>query len=71
MTRVENLGGGRRLVIPNDPKRKPYEVTVTHVMADGSVRDSVEGYVVPYNEITAPAYDLAVTIAYEKMKGLR
>ena len=31
-------------------------VTVTHVMADGTVRDSVKGYEIPFNETTYPLY---------------
>lgn len=32
-------------------------------MADGSVRDSVDGYYVPVNETTKVAYQLLVTMA--------
>ena len=30
--------------------------TITHIMADGSPRDSVEGYEIPYNENTEHIY---------------
>lgn len=29
---------------------------ITHIMADGTIRDSIEGYVIPYNENTAHIY---------------
>lgn len=38
--------------------KPPVEHKITHIMADGSVRDSIEGYVVPYNEHTAIVYEL-------------
>lgn len=42
-----------------EPKPKPkFKGKITHIMADGSVRDSIEGYVVPYNEHTAICYEL-------------
>lgn len=31
---------------------------ITHIMADGTVRDSVEGYPVPYNATTANSYHI-------------
>jgi len=31
---------------------------ITHIMADGSVRDSIEGYEVPVNDQTKGAYML-------------
>lgn len=31
---------------------------ITHVMADGTVRDSIEGYPVPYNSTTANSYHI-------------
>lgn len=34
------------------------EIKITHVMADGTVRDSIEGYEVPVNEQTENAYRL-------------
>lgn len=41
------------------PKSK---VKITHIMADGTRRDSVKGYPVPYNEKTAVAYDILVNM---------
>lgn len=38
---------------------------VIHVMADGTKRDSIDGYVVKFNEITEKAYKL---LAEEKSK---
>lgn len=34
------------------------EIKIIHKMADGSIRDSIDGYVVPYNEITAGSYHI-------------
>lgn len=31
-------------------------VTITHIMADGTVRDSIDGLVIPLTEATKPAY---------------
>lgn len=42
-------------------KLKPqpeFKGKITHIMADGSVRDSIEGYVIPYNQQTAIVYEL-------------
>lgn len=37
-----------------------WEPKITHIMADGTVRDSVEGYEVPFNDQTEVAYRLLV-----------
>ncbi|MEM1483903.1 hypothetical protein V6615_03370 [Oscillospiraceae bacterium PP1C4] len=42
---------------PKKPKLHP-NVKITHVMADGTIRDSVEGYEVPINEYTKVAYHM-------------
>lgn len=34
------------------------EINVTHIMADGTIRESMKGYVVPYNENTKDAFRL-------------
>lgn len=39
-------------------RRENPNIRVIHRMADGSVRDSVEGYFVPYNEETKALYHL-------------
>ena len=44
------------------------QIKVVHIMADGSVRDSVDGYPVPVNDITRPAYNLLANIALRSMK---
>ncbi|MBP1925841.1 hypothetical protein J2Z76_001702 [Sedimentibacter acidaminivorans] len=31
-------------------KKEKEPIKITHVMADGSVRDSIEGYVIPGND---------------------
>lgn len=42
-----------------EPKSQPqFKGKITHIMADGSVRDSIEGYVIPYNQQTAVVYEL-------------
>ncbi|WP_197274756.1 BOW99_gp33 family protein [Halolactibacillus sp. JCM 19043] len=33
-------------------------IKIKHVMADGTVRDSIDGYVVPLNDRTKRAYEL-------------
>lgn len=51
-----------------DPMKKQEEhkqIRVVHIMADGSVRDSVEGYPVPVNDITRPAYTILATMALQ------
>ena len=42
---------------------------VTFTMPDGTVRDSLEDYVLPYNEKTAPAFDIADRIARQTMEA--
>jgi len=43
-------------------KQKPMsEWKCTHIMADGTVRESMKGYTLPYNETTKIAYDLLAT----------
>ena len=32
--------------------------TIVHKMADGTIRDSVKDYEIPYNQMTAVVYDL-------------
>ncbi|HCC01466.1 MAG TPA: hypothetical protein DEP60_02055 [Ruminococcaceae bacterium] len=39
------------------------KIKVVHIMADGSVRDSVDGYPVPVNDVTKPAYNILATMA--------
>ena len=41
---------------------------VIHTMADGTVRDSIEGYVVPYNEKTAVCYKMLAKWVFEAME---
>ena len=43
-------------------------IKIIHTMADGTVRDSIEGYEIPYNEVTAVVYDLLIKWAIEKNK---
>lgn len=33
------------------------EIKVTHVMSDGTKRDSLKGFVIPYNEDTKAFYE--------------
>lgn len=44
------------------------KIRIIHTMADGTIRDSVEGYEVPYNDTTAIAYELLVKWIIEKQK---
>jgi len=44
------------------------KIKIIHTMADGTVRDSVEGYEIPYNETTAVVYDLLAKWTMEKLK---
>lgn len=44
------------------------QIKVVHIMADGSIRDSVDGYPVPVNDITRPAYNVLANIAIRSMK---
>jgi hypothetical protein len=44
----------------------PVKHKITHIMADGTVRDSVKGYVIPYNEHTAICYELLAKYARPK-----
>lgn len=55
-------------------KRKPSEADysktkITHTMADGSVRDSVKGYPIPYNETTAPLYHILANSIMRRLKA--
>ena len=55
------------------PKKKKSEIDdskikIIHKMADGTIRDSVDGYVIPYNKETAIVYHLLVKWAYEKQQ---
>lgn len=34
------------------------KIKITHILADGTVRDSMEGYIIPYNEDTKIVYQL-------------
>ena len=34
------------------------KIKIVHRMADGTIRDSVKGYEIPYNDTTAIAYKL-------------
>jgi hypothetical protein len=47
------------------------QIRVVHIMADGSVRDSVEGYPVPVNDITRPAYNILAAMAMRVPENMR
>lgn len=38
-------------------RRQDCKIKITHTMADGTVRDSIEGVVIPMNEKTKLFYD--------------
>ena len=42
---------------------KNMDVKVTHVMADGTVLDSIKGHVIPVTDATKPYYDTLYNIA--------
>jgi len=39
------------------------KITVSHKMFDGTLKNTIENYIVPYNEMTAIIYDLIFTNA--------
>jgi hypothetical protein len=41
-------------------------VHITNRMKDGTIRESMDGYVVPVNETTLPAYHLIAQMCMEK-----
>lgn len=43
-------------------------VHITHVMADGSVRQSMEGFVIPVTQVTKPAYEIMLQMALQGSK---
>ena len=45
------------------------KIKIIHKMADGTIRDSVEGYEIPYNEETAITYQLLAKWANEKQEN--
>ena len=44
------------------------KIKVIHIMADGTIRNSVYGYEIPYNEQTAIAYQLLAKWNNEQQK---
>lgn len=46
------------------------KIRIIHTMADGSVRDSVDGYIIPYNEKTSIVYELLANWISEKQTYL-
>jgi len=62
--------GGEVVKFPKNRKSEidGSKIKIVHTMADGTVRDSVEGYVIPYNETTAITYELLAKWAIEKQK---
>lgn len=44
------------------------KIRIIHKMADGTVRDSVDGYEIPYNETTAITYQFLAKWAVEKQE---
>jgi len=45
------------------------KIKITHIMADGTIRNSVDGYEIPYNEVTAIVYQLLAKWAAEKQEN--
>jgi hypothetical protein len=54
--------------IKNENKKEAIKPVITHIMADGSIRDSVEGYFCTVNEYTETAYRLFAKWAIEKQQ---
>ena len=57
----------------NMTKKKKSEIDydnikIIHTMADGTVRDSIKGYEMPYNDTTAIAYELLTKWTIEKQR---
>jgi len=46
------------------------KIKITHTMADGTIRDSVDGYEIPYNDETAKIYKLLAKWAIEEQEKL-
>lgn len=44
---------------------------ITHILKNGEVRDSMEGYIVPVNEDTMPFYMSIVSYAKNKNKKIK
>lgn len=61
---------GRAIKLPKARKSEieDSKIKIVHTMADGIVRDSIEGYEIPYNGITAIAYELLAKWTIEKQK---
>lgn len=58
--------GAVKLTRPKTSEIDDSKITIVHTMADGTVRDSIEGYVIPYNDKTAIIYELLVKSTIEK-----
>jgi hypothetical protein len=43
---------------------------IIHIMADGAVRDSIDGVIVAVNEATKPAYQVLTELAKKKIEGV-
>ena len=50
---------------PKESEIDDSKIKVVHTMADGTVRNSVEGYEIPFNDTTATAYHLLAKWAAE------
>ena len=50
----------------NKKTDKEFTPKITHIMADGSVRDSIEGYEVPVNDYTEICYQMLAKLAERK-----
>lgn len=46
-------------------KKKRHDFRVINVRADGTIQESMEGVIVPYNEQTEALYRLLVKLAFE------
>jgi len=58
--------GGGKMSKTSQGKIDSSKIKIVHTMADGTVRESVEGYKMPYDKKTKVAYDLLVKWTLKK-----
>lgn len=62
-----NVGkGAEKMPKQNKTEIDESKIKIIHTMADGTVRESIEGYVIPYNDTTAITYELLVKWTLQK-----
>jgi hypothetical protein len=48
----------RSIDMPKKKVKPEREIIIRHIVVDGSIHDSIDGYKVPVNENTKPIYEL-------------